>query len=88
MPPSDRNAPGVRLTLFMHEKATTGEPLDFGTGLLSIAFEDGEEKADKLTLTLDNFDLALFDREELTARTVLEVSSGYPGAMAHLDPSS
>ncbi len=82
MPPSDRSAPGVRLTLFKDEKATTGEPLDFGTRLLSFAFEDCEEKADKLTLTLDNFDLALFDREELMAGAVIEASWGYPGAMA------
>jgi phage protein D len=82
VPPSDRSAPGVRLTLFKDEKATTGEPLDFGTRLLSFAFEDCEEKADKLTLTLDNFDLALFDREELMAGAVIEASWGYPGAMA------
>jgi phage protein D len=82
MQPGDRSAPGVRLTLFKDEKATTGEPLDFGTRLLSFAFEDCEEKADKLTLTLDNFDLSLFDREELMAGAVIEVSWGYPGAMA------
>lgn len=74
MIPGNRSAPGVRLTLFKDEKATTGEPLDFGTRLLSFAFEDCEEKADKLTLTLDNFDLGLFDRGELMAGAVLEVS--------------
>ena len=82
MIPGNRSAPGVRLTLFKDEKATTGEPLDFGTRLLSFAFEDCEAKADKLTLTLDNFDLALFDREALMAGAVLEVSWGYPGTMA------
>jgi phage protein D len=80
--PGNRSAPGVRLTLFKDEKATTGQPLDFGARLLSFAFEDCEEKADKLTLTLDNFDLALFNREELMAGAVLEVSWGYPDAMA------
>lgn len=33
-------------------------------------------------LTLDNFDISLFDREELMAGAVLEVSWGYPGSMA------
>jgi phage protein D len=78
----NRSAPGVRVTLFKDEKATTGEPLDLGTRLLSFAFEDCEQKVDKLTLTLDNFDLALFDREALMAGAVLEVSWGYPDAMA------
>ena len=82
MKPGDRSAPGVRLTLFKDEKATSGDPLDFGTRLLSFAFEDCEAKADKLTLTLDNFDLSLFDREELMAGAVLEVSWGYPDVMS------
>jgi hypothetical protein len=43
MSPKDRSAPGVRLTLFKDEQSTTGEPLDFGTRLLSFAFEDCEQ---------------------------------------------
>jgi phage protein D len=82
MPPTDRSAPGVRLTLFQDEKASVGVPLDLGTRLLSFAFEDTEEKADKLSLELDNHDLALFDREELTGGAVLEVSWGYPGYLS------
>ncbi len=39
-------------------------------------------KADKVSLQLDNFDLALFDREELIGGATLEVSWGYPGNMA------
>jgi uncharacterized protein len=82
MPPTDRSAPGVRLALFKNEKATVGESLDLGGRLLSFAFEDCEEKADKLTLELDNHDLALFDREELMGGAILEVSWGYPGQMS------
>ncbi len=82
MKPGDRSAPGVRLTLFKDEKATTGVPLDFGTRLLSFALEDCEEKTDKLSLTMDNFEIALFEREELRAGALLEVSWGCPGAMA------
>ncbi len=79
---TDRSAPGVRLTLFKDEKATTGEPLDLGTRLLSMTFEDCDDKADKLSLQLDNFDLALFDREELMGGAIVEVSWGYPGNMS------
>jgi hypothetical protein len=79
---ADRSAPGVRLTLFRDEKATTGEPLALGGRLLSFSYEDSEQKTDKASLTLDNFDLALFDREELMGGAVLEVSWGYPGRMS------
>jgi len=82
MPPTDRSTPGVRLTLFQDEKASVGLPLDLGTRLLSFAFEDCEEKADKLSLELDNHDLVLFDREELTGGAVLEVAWGYPGYLS------
>ena len=82
MPVLDRSAPGVRLTLFKDEKATTGVPLDFGQRLLSFSFEDVEEKADKLSLDLDNHDLALFDREELMGGAILEVAWGYPGQLS------
>jgi phage protein D len=80
--PADRSAPGVRLTLFKEEKATTGTPLDFDQRLISFVFEECEDKTDKLTLQLDNFDLALFGREELMGGAVLETSWGYPGAMS------
>jgi hypothetical protein len=78
----DRSAPGVRLTLLHDEKATVGEPLVFGDRILSFSYEDGEQKSDKLTLTLDNFDLSLFDREALMGGAVLEASWGYPGRMS------
>ncbi|MFI5298041.1 MAG: phage late control D family protein [Polyangiales bacterium] len=72
----------MRLTLYPDEKSTVGTPLDFGTRLLGVTFEDCENKTDKLTLQLDNFDLAMFDREELMGGAVLEASWGYPGAMS------
>jgi hypothetical protein len=39
MPPTDRSAPGVRLTLFQDEKTSVGVPLDLGLRLLSFAFD-------------------------------------------------
>lgn len=80
--PLDRSAPGVRLTLLAHERARGGEPLSLEGRVLGLTFEDSATKADKLSLQLDNFDLALFDRAELVGGTVLEVSWGYPGLMA------
>ena len=81
-PATDRSAPGVRVTLLADERAPAGEPLDLRGRILGFAYEDSEKKADKLSLELDNFDLALFDRPELAGGTILEVSWGYPGNMA------
>lgn len=81
-PVFDRSAPGVRITLLADEKAGSGEPLDFAGRIIGFTFEDAERKADKVSLQLDNFDLALFDREDLLGGAVLEVSWGYPGNMS------
>ena len=78
----DRSAPGVRITLLADERAASGEPLDLGDRIIGFTFEDAERKADKLSLQLDNFDLSLFDREDLMGGATLEVSWGYPGNMS------
>ena len=78
----DRSAPGVRITLLPDERAGTGEPLDLGNRIVGFTFEDAERKTDKVSIQLDNFDLSLFDREDLMGGAVLEVSWGYPGNMA------
>lgn len=78
----DRSAPGVRITLLADEHAASGEPLDLGDRIIGFTFEDAERKADKLSLQLDNFDLSLFDRDDLMGGATLEVSWGYPGNMA------
>ncbi len=78
----DRSAPGVRITLLADERAESGEPLDLGDRIVGFTFEDSERKADKVSIQLDNFDLSLFDREDLMGGAMLEVSWGYPGNMA------
>ena len=78
----DRSAPGVRITLLADERASSGEPIDLRDRLVGFTFEDAERKTDKLSLQLDNFDLSLFDREDLMGGATLEVSWGYPGNMA------
>lgn len=78
----DRSAPGVRITLLPDEQAEGGEPLDLGGRIIAFTFDDAERKADQVSIQLDNFDLSLFDREDLAGGAVLEVSWGYPGNMA------
>ncbi len=78
----DRSGPGVRITVLSNERAPSGEPLNLDGRILGFTYEDAERKADQVSIQLDNYDLALFDREELTGGATLEVSWGYPGNMA------
>lgn len=78
----DRSGPGVRIALLDNERAPSGEPLDLAGRILAFTFEDAEKKADQVAIQLDNFDLALFERDELVGGATLEVSWGYPGNMA------
>lgn len=80
--PADRSAPGVRITVLPDERSPSGEPLNLDGRILGFTFEDSEQKADQVALQLDNFDLSLFEREELMGGATLEVSWGYPGNMA------
>jgi phage protein D len=72
----------VRVTILPSATATSGTPVDLSGRIVSFTFEDAESKADKVSLTLDNFDLSFFDRPELLGGALLEVSWGYPGNMA------
>lgn len=78
----DRSAPGVRITVLSSATAKQGTPVDLAGRIVSVTFEDAETKADKVSIVLDNFDLALFDRSEILGGALLEVSWGYPGNMA------
>jgi phage protein D len=78
----DRSAPGVQVSALPSERAKTGTPIDLAGRILSFTYEDTEEKADKVTLELDNYDLSLFERAELAGGALWEVSWGYPGVMA------
>ncbi|MCP4678748.1 MAG: phage late control D family protein [Deltaproteobacteria bacterium] len=78
----DRSAPGVRVVVLPDENASEGEPLELDGRIMGFSFDDAERKADKVSLQLDNYDLSLFEREELMGGAVLEVSWGYPGNMA------
>jgi uncharacterized protein len=58
------------------------ERVDLSDRVLSFAYEDSESKADKLVLTVDNWDLSNFDDPTWKKGNLLEVSWGYPGDMA------
>lgn len=79
---ADRSAPGVRIVALANERAASGEPVDLAGRIIGFTYEDSEKKTDQVSIQLDNFDLALFEREDLVAGATLEVSWGYPGNMA------
>jgi hypothetical protein len=79
---ADRSAPGVRIVALANERAASGEPEDLAGRIIGFTYEDSEKKTDQVSIQLDNFDLALFEREDLVAGATLEVSWGYPGNMA------
>ena len=73
----NRDAP-----LFVVKVAPEGEDaqrLDLSDRVLSFEYEDSDEKADRLTLTLDNHDLAAFDEPWTRKGNLLEVAWGYAG---------
>lgn len=60
----------------------SAERVDLSERVLSFSFEDSEKKADKLVLTVDNWDLKNFDDPVWRKGNILEVAWGYPGEMA------
>jgi len=56
--------------------------VDLSEKVLSLVYEDSEHKADKLVLSVDNWNLANFDDPVWKKGNLIEVSWGYPGDMA------
>lgn len=54
---------------------------DLSQRVVALKYEDTEKGSDKLTLTVDNYDLAAFDAPVWKHGNVLEVSWGYEGDM-------
>ena len=81
-------APGVRLSVLLTERAPQGTPLALDGRVLGFTFEASQDKADKVSLELENGDLALFDDEVLLGGALLEVTWGYPGWTAPPRPGS
>ena len=55
---------------------------DFSARILELRYSDEERRADKLTLKINNFDLALFDDPAFKKGMLVEASWGYPSNMA------
>lgn len=55
---------------------------DISARITSLQYDDEETQADKLVLTIDNWDLTLHDDPAFKRGMTLEVSWGYPGRMA------
>ena len=58
------------------------QPLDLSSRVESFMYLDRSTKADRLEITIDNHDLKYFDDPVFRKGVILEVSWGYPGAMA------
>lgn len=56
--------------------------LDLSDQILSFEYEDCEDKADQLKLTVDNHDLRNFDDPIWAQGNIIEASWGYPEALA------
>ena len=63
-------------------EGAAAERVDLSERVLSFVYEDSERKADKLVLSVDNWDLSNFDDAVWKKGNLLEVSWGYPGDMA------
>lgn len=78
---ADRSAP--RIFIRAAPSGVGGEALrvDLAGRLTSMTYDDEERRADKLTLELDNYDLALYDDPAFKKGMELEVAWGYAGNM-------
>jgi phage protein D len=59
--------------------ADGGDVVDVSERVTQLTYEDHESKADKLTLTVDNYDLSNFDAPIWKTGNEIEVSWGYEG---------
>jgi phage protein D len=77
----DRTKPSVFVRV-VKPGQPDGERVDVTETVLTFSYEDDEEKADLIKLTVRNHDLSAFDDPTWKKGNVLEVSWGYPGAMS------
>lgn len=76
----ERNAPAYYVTVV--PEGGTAEEVDLTERVLSFAFDDDERKVDKLSLTVDNNDLAAFDDPVWSKGNLIRFSFGYDGLMS------
>lgn len=77
-----RSEPVIYVKVVPKGRRKGGVRIDLTDRVLSWVFDDNESKADKLTLTVDNWDLANFDSPVWAKGNLLEFAYGYEGNMA------
>jgi len=77
---TDRHEP----LFFVRVKPSEGgdSRIDMTGRITSFEYEDNERAADKLTISIDNWDLSNFDDPVWKKGNILEISWGYPDTMA------
>jgi len=78
---TDQSAPQFFVAV-RHPTSGAEERVDQSERVLSMSFEDTEAKADKLVLSIDNYDLSQLDSPLWQPGNIVEFSFGYPGAMS------
>lgn len=76
-----RDAPVYTLKLYVRGQPPASAD-DVTDRVLRAEFDDDDAKADQLSLTLDNFDLAIFDDSRWRKGNYLQFTWGYAGAPA------
>ena len=78
----DRSGPACASRCSTTSARAGNEPLDLAGRIIAFTYEGRREEADQVSLQLDNFDLALFERAELVGGATLRSVLGLPGNMA------
>lgn len=82
MPVTQRDAPSYYVRAVPDGSGGPALRVDLSQRVLSFKYDDEERRADKLTITVDNYDLSLFDDPAFKKGMILEAQWGYPGNMA------
>ena len=68
---------GIFLSVKVAPEGEKGRRVDISEMLISFTFEDNDTKADKMTLTIDNWDLSEFDNPIWRKGAMVEAAWGY-----------
>ncbi len=76
----NRDAPNVTLSIKQIGDANA-QPVDFRERLIAFSYEDNAKLVDEATVTLDNWELDLFDNPLFRLHNEIDVAWGYHGDM-------
>lgn len=78
----NRDAPIYFVSAVLDSARSDGVRLNgINSRIIALKYEDNERKADKLTLTLDNYDVAMYDEPAFKKGLILDAQWGYVGNM-------